>query len=59
MTNHSKYQKAVNVLAAALEMLEQAQEMGVDFAIIEAELMVEEAEMRFDDLCEPDPAFVW
>jgi len=59
MTNQIMFQKASARLSAALEMLNEAQEMGVDFAIIEAELMVEEAEMHFDDICEPDPAFVW
>jgi hypothetical protein len=53
------YNRAVDKLAAALEMLEEAEAVGIDFAVVEAELWVEEAEFEFDRLCEPDPAFVW
>jgi len=59
MTNQIKFQEASARLFGALELLNEARDVGVDFAIIEAELMVEEAEMHFDDICEPDPAFVW
>ena len=55
----NKYSQAVNRLAAALVMLKQAEEVGIDFAIVEAQLNVEEAEIALDRLAEPDPAFVW
>jgi len=51
MATCNDYSKAVTRMAAALEMLDQAQAMNVDFAIIEAELMVEEAEMALDEIC--------
>jgi uncharacterized protein YmfQ (DUF2313 family) len=55
----NKYSQAVNRLAAAYVMLKQAEEVGIDFAIVEAQLNVEEAEIALDRLAEPDPAFVW
>jgi len=59
MTQLQKHSQVVNKLEAALEMLDQAQGMNVDFAVIEAEMMVEDAEFEFGQLADPDPAFVW